>query len=176
MGLTHVPNRSFLCSCVASLPRAAVHWELLQPGSFPQAAAWISASPWSSPWAAGQSLLHRGLVPRLQGNICSGAGSASSPSCFSLPGAHTADSHFFSPQPSALPAVLPFLNYVFTEAPPTWLTGPVLSLRWACWSQLEPAGTRPPLLTDPPQPPAAAISPGPAGTRTYTFAWLSSLV
>lgn len=75
-------------------------------------------------------LLHHGLSLGLPGNLCTIAWSTSSSSLLSGLGVCKLVSHnYFFSVPHFLCSVLPFLKYVFTEAPPAFLPGSALGSR-----------------------------------------------
>jgi len=89
----------------------------------------------------GSNLLHHGLLHRLQGNLCSGTWSTSSPSFLADLGVYrVVYLTFFSLlfPTAAVQRFLPCLNYVIAEAPPVSLMGSALA---SGGSVLEPAGT-----------------------------------
>jgi len=78
------------------------------------------------PRAAGDNLLHHGLLHRLQGNLCSGAWSTSSPSFTDL-GVCRAISLTHSHSSTLLQFFSPLLKYVITEGLPPPLMGSALA-------------------------------------------------
>ena len=115
------PSGTSTCSSVGSLPQAAGGY-LLHHGP-PWTAGGQPASPWSSPWAAGESLLWclKHLLPLILHcfGVCRVASLTYSHSCVTL--------HFFSL----------LLKYVIPEALPPSLMGSALA---SSGSILEPAG------------------------------------
>jgi len=139
-------------------------------GNSPWAAASLKAHPpaltWGPPWAAvGDSLSHHAPLRRLQGNLRSGAWSTSSPSFFT--DLWCLQSCFSRISVTSLTAAaqcfLPFLKYVFTEAPPAPQMGLALA---SSGSIAEPSrtncvrhGTAPSLISQRLPPPTPTPTP-----------------
>lgn len=117
---------------------APFHGLQLLPGAWALTGwMWISVLTWLSPWAVGAQLPHRGLPPRLQGNLCSGGWSTSSPS-FTVGGLQGCFSHLFSLPSHSCCTFFSLLKYVGREVPPALLMGSGLA---SSGSVLEPSGT-----------------------------------